>query len=224
MKRLLLVALSLLVAGGSLGAATVSGRVAFITKRGQHPIPDETVVWLEPTGSNRNVTKRPPATFTMTTRGKTLLPHVLALPAGSSVTFPNQDPISHNLFSLSGNNGFDLGLYRSGPGKSQKFATPGIVSVYCNVHPTMSAVIHVMATPYYGLTDTNSAFSLPDVAPGKYDLIAWNEQGGVSQALAIDVPAAGAANLALTIDSRNYRQNPHTNKEGKAYQAPPRDY
>jgi len=89
----------------------------------------------------------------MVTRGKMLLPHVMAVPLGSTVEFPNDDPISHNLFSLTTNNSFDLGLYRKGAGKSQKFDTPGIVNVYCNVHPAMSAVIHVMATPFYAFAD-----------------------------------------------------------------------
>ena len=89
-----------------LAAATVSGKISFVTKRGQHPVANETLVWLEPAGKS---IRRPPQTFQMMTRGKALVPHVLAIPVGSTVEFPNDDPISHNLFSLSPNNSFDLG-------------------------------------------------------------------------------------------------------------------
>lgn len=216
MKRLLVVAGLVAASATELFAGAVSGRVSFVTKRGQNPIVNETLVWLEPASGTR-AAKRSAATFTMTTRGKTLLPHVLAIPVGSTVTFPNEDPISHNLFSLSSANSFDLGLYRTGAGKTHTFTTPGTVNVYCNVHPNMSAVIHVMSTPYYGFADPSGSFALADVAPGKYEIVAWNEQGGVAHGGTITVPSAGVANIALTIDSRNYRLASHTNKEGKPY-------
>ncbi|HJW92462.1 MAG TPA: hypothetical protein VJ901_02490 [Thermoanaerobaculia bacterium] len=220
MKRLL--AVFVCVAGLSatgLSAATVGGRVNFVTKRGQHPVIDETLVWLEPAA---RTSPRKAGTFTMTTRGKTLLPHVLVIPVGSTVQFPNDDPISHNLFSLSSGNNFDLGLYRRGAGKSSTFKTPGVINVYCNVHPTMSSVIQVMSSPYFAFTDTNGNFSLADVPPGSYTLVAWNEQGGTMQSK-LDVPAAGIANAAITLDSSGYRATQHLNKENKPY-APPRDY
>ena len=157
----------------------------------------------------------------MVTRGKMVIPHVLAIPTGSTVDFPNDDPISHNLFSLSSNNAFDLGLYRRGAGKSQRFDTPGLVNVYCNVHPNMSAVILVMDTPYYAFADQGGNYSLSGVPAGRYRLIAWNEQGGEIGS-PIEVTAAGTVtgNVALMLDSRNYRLTQHMNKLGKPYEAP----
>jgi plastocyanin len=225
MKRSLSLAAMLLLAvliPVTLSAATVSGKVAFVAKRGQHPIATDTLVWLESAGKT---TARRAAAFQMVTRGKALVPHVLAVPVGSTVEFPNDDPISHNLFSLSAGNAFDLGLYRKGAGKSYRFEKPGLVNVYCNVHPNMSAVIHVMTSPYYTLADASGGFAIEDVPPGKYRLVAWNEQGGQSEA-EIEVSAAGqaAGNLALTLDSRNFRQSEHMNKEGKPYNPTPREY
>ncbi len=223
MKRAL-VSLSIVVFAGSASAATVSGKVSFVSKRGQNPTVGETVVWLEPAGGK--IIKKSPATFQMMTRGKMLVPHVMAIPAGSTVAFPNDDPISHNLFSLSTGNSFDLGLYRKGAGKSQKFETPGLVNVYCNVHPNMSAVVHVMSTPFYVLADAAGNYAVTDVPPGKYRLVAWNEQGGQSESV-VEVSNAGTVtgSLSLTIDSRNYRAAQHTNKQGKPYKAPSlRDY
>jgi plastocyanin len=222
---LVLAAVSLSFAAELAAATNVTGTISFLTKRGQNPTIAETLVWLEPMSGTR-APRRAPATFQMLTRSKMLAPHVLAIPAGSIVAFPNDDPISHNLFSLSSGNTFDLGLYRKGAGKSEKFESAGIVNVYCNVHPNMSAVIHVMATPYYVFADGNGRFVLPDIPAGRYRLLAWNEQGGAAQSQ-IDVDAQGriSGSADMTIDGRNRRDGAHANKLGKPYQSPSsRDY
>jgi len=219
MKRLLAAGLSVFLAG-ELSAAVVSGQVMFLTKRGQNPVKNETLIWLDPIAGKPS--RRTAPTFTMTTRSKTFLPHVVAVPAGATINFPNEDPIAHNLFSLTPGNTFDLGLYRKGPGKPHKFETPGVVNIYCNVHPNMSAVVHVMSTPYYGFADANGNYSF-DVPPGKYRLTAWNEQGG-AVIKDIDVGPNGLPNAPLvTIDGRNFRQSQHKNKFGQTYK-PARDY
>jgi plastocyanin len=224
MKRIALVALlaasaCALFLPAELSAAVVMGKVMFLTKRGQSPVANETLVWLDPV-SGAKPWKRPPSAFTMTTRNKAFLPHVMAVPAGSTVSFPNEDPIAHNLFSLSPGNTFDLGLYRKGPGKPHTFDAPGTVSVYCNVHPNMSAVVHVMATPYYGFADTQGNYSF-DVPAGRYRVTAWNEQGGTATSelvVASDGKVQGAT--LLTIDGRNFRlAGDHTNKYGQPYRA-----
>lgn len=222
MKRLLLAAACVFtLAEGGLSAATVSGKVAFVTKRGQRPNISETLVWLEPVGGKS--VRKPAAAFELATRNKTLVPHILAVPPGSTVAFPNEDPIIHNLFSLSTGNTFDLGFYRKGPGKSQKFEQPGVVNVYCNVHPNMSAVIHVMPSPHYAFADAQGVYAI-EAPAGKYRVIAWNEQGGQTESQ-IEVKSNGTVtgNLALTIDSRNFRVVQHTNKLGRPYQ-PPKEY
>jgi plastocyanin len=201
-----------------LSAANITGKVNFVTKRGQSPVAAETLVWIEPVSGK--APRLTPGNFSITTRNKVLVPHVLAIPAGSTVTFPNDDPISHNLFSLSSNNSFDLGLYRRGAGKSQKFETPGVVNVYCNVHPNMSAVIRVMATPYFAFADARGDFLVSGVPAGKYRLVAWNEQGGEAE---VPLDIAGNANpgpITVTLDSRNYRASQHMDKTGKPYKAP----
>jgi plastocyanin len=219
MKRLPAVFAALsVIAALPLAAATVTGKITFVTKRGQNPVAAETLVWVEP--QSGRAPRVSPATFQITTRNKTLVPHVLAIPVGSTVTFPNDDPISHNLFSLSSNNAFDLGLYRKGAGKSQKFETPGIVNVYCNVHPNMSAVIQVMATPYFAFADEKGNFTVTNVPSGKYRLVAWNEQGGENEVPLEIAGSAAPAVIAITLDSRNYRAAQHMDKAGKPYKAP----
>ena len=220
MKRFLLAAGIWVILASDLSAHVLNGKVQFLTKRGQNVVMNETLVWLDPVG---RAPKRPPAAFTVTTRSKTFLPHIMAVPAGSTVNFPNEDPIAHNLFSLTPGNTFDLGLYRRGPGKGHKFDTPGVVNLYCNVHPTMSAVIHVMSTPYYGFADANGNYSF-DVPPGRYKVTAWNEQAGAVSS-EVEILAAGTVQGAtlLTLDSRNFRLTQHKNKFGQTYR-PPKDY
>lgn len=220
MKRFLLIASAFALAAADLGAATVNGKVMFLSKRGQRPVVNETLVWLDPAGK---APRKPAGTFLMTTRSKAFLPHVMAVPAGSTVTFPNEDPIAHNLFSLAPGNTFDLGLYRRGAGKAHKFEAPGTVNVYCNVHPNMSAVVHVMNTPYYGFSDAEGNYSF-EAPPGKYRLTAWNEQGG-SASSDVEVKADGsiAGGKLLTIDGRSFRLTQHKNKLGQTYR-PPKDY
>jgi plastocyanin len=206
------------LAATAVFAAPVTGRVSFALNRGQKPVVHETLVWLEPVAA-RLAKKAAPVTVQMTTRGKMLIPHVAAVPIGSTITFPNEDPISHNLFSLSSPNQFDLGLYRAGSGKTHTFTAPGVVNVYCNVHPNMSAVIHVMATPYYAFADQNGSFAIADVPAGRYEVVAWNEQGGTTRS-SVDVTASAAAPVALTLDARGYRSTPHSNKYGRTYDNP----
>lgn len=213
MRRIVFAALYLLVFSGESFSANVDGTIEFLTRRGQRINPAETLVWLEPAGKAR---PKAPEHSTMVTRGKILLPHVLAVPVGSTVRFPNEDPISHNLFSVSPANAFDLGLYRRGTGKEQQFSRPGVVNVYCNVHPNMSAVVHVMGSLYYTFANEKGAFSLAGVPPGKYKLVAWSEQAGTA-VREIEVGGHGNAAVALTLDGRNYRALKHTNKYGKPY-------
>jgi plastocyanin len=221
MKRFLLIAASVLAVAARLDAAPVNGKVMFMTRRGQDPVVNETLVWLEPAGKTW---KKPPSAFSMTTRSKTFLPHVMAVPAGSTISFPNEDPIAHNLFSLTPGNTFDLGLYRRGAGKTHKFEAPGTVNIYCNVHPNMSAVVHVMSTPFYGFADASGNYSF-DVPAGRYRVTAWNEQGGTSAPSDLEVKADGtvAGATLLTIDGRNFRVTQHKNKFGQTYR-PPKDY
>lgn len=220
MKRFLLAAGLSICLAGELSAAVVNGKVTFLTKRGQNPVVNETLIWLEPVGAK--AARRAGSTAVVTTRSKAFLPHVVAVPAGSTINFPNEDPIAHNLFSLTPGNTFDLGLYRKGPGKPHKFDTPGVVNIYCNVHPNMSAVVHVMSTPYYGFADAGGNYSF-DVPPGKYRVTAWNEQGGTVSGDIEVGPNGLAAAPPLTIDSRNFRQAQHKNKHGQTYK-PVRDY
>jgi plastocyanin len=108
-------------------------------------------------------------------RNETFVPHVLAIVAGTTVEFPNNDRTYHNVFSLSKTKTFDLGRYAAGHSKAVRFDRPGIVRVFCDIHSHMSAFILVFSHRYFAVTDDEGRYRLENVPPGTYTLVAWNE-------------------------------------------------
>jgi plastocyanin len=109
-------------------------------------------------------------------RDRNFLPHVMAIPVGSTVTFPNFDGVFHNVFSTSPLAPFDLGIYKAGEAREYTFQKEGIVRLGCNLHSNMSAYIAVVSAPAYVVTDDAGKFSFKHLAPGKYHLRAWSER------------------------------------------------
>jgi plastocyanin len=105
-------------------------------------------------------------------------PDLVVVPVGSTVSFPNMDPIFHNVYSLSKPKSFDLGSYDKGETRRVTFPKPGIVEIYCHLHPNMEAVVVVTPNRWYARPDRNGAYKIPDVPPGKYTLIAWHKSAG----------------------------------------------
>lgn len=208
-----LVALATIALSIPAEAAPVSGSVQFAARRGPQPNRAEAIVWLEPLDHRPLIQ---PAREVMTTRSKVLIPHVMAVPAGSTVRFPNEDPITHNLFSLSPSNPFDLGLYRREEGKEQKFEKPGIVTVYCNVHPNMSAVIVVLDTPYWTFVRPDGTWTV-DAPPGRYRMKVWHEQAGSSESM-ISIAPGGVITGSTAVQLQMTKgRGSHLNKHGKPY-------
>ena len=106
------------------------------------------------------------------------VPRVPAVTAGSTVDFPNDDAIFHNVFSLSRGATFDLGRYPRGATRSRRFDAPGIVKVFCHLHSHMTALIRVFDHPYFSQPDAAGRFTIPDVPPGRYRVVAWHERVG----------------------------------------------
>ena len=111
-------------------------------------------------------------------RDEQFIPHVVAVTTGSSVEFPNDDSIFHNVFSLSRPATFDLGRYPSGASRSRTFQKAGIVKVYCQIHSHMSAVVRVFDHGWFTIPDDSGTFSIDGVPPGSYTLAAWHERIG----------------------------------------------
>ncbi len=119
---------------------------------------------------------RTPKKRTIEQRGREFLPHIMAIPVGSTVSFPNFDTVFHNVFSTSPLAPFDLGIYKQGEARDVTFQKEGIVRLGCNLHANMSAYIAVVAAPAYVVTDEHGAFAFKHLAPGKYKLKAWSER------------------------------------------------
>jgi len=132
----------------------------------------------------------------MDQRNETFVPYVLAVHAGSTVEFPNNDEIYHNVFSLSGTKKFDLGRYERGRSKSVRFEQPGVVRVFCDIHSHMNAFILVFAHRYFAMTDEAGRYRIDNVPQGTYDLVAWTD-GEVRAAETVTVTGAGEA---ITMD------------------------
>ena len=119
---------------------------------------------------------RTPKQRTIEQRGREFLPHVMAIPVGSTVSFPNFDTVFHNVFSTSPLGAFDLGIYKQGEARTFTFTKEGIVRLGCNLHANMSAYIAVVSAPAYVVTDSQGEFAFKHLAPGKYKLKAWSEK------------------------------------------------
>jgi plastocyanin len=106
------------------------------------------------------------------------VPHVVAITTGSTVEFPNDDLIFHNVFSLSRAATFDLGRYPRNTTKARTFSKPGVVKVFCHLHSHMSAIIRVFPHPYFASPDRNGRFTIPEVPAGRVEVTAWHERAG----------------------------------------------
>jgi plastocyanin len=212
-KALLAVAVWALGAAAPAAAGTVQGKVAVLDKDGR-PASDlaDAVVWVE--GPKARV-RASAATVNM--KSKAFVPRVTVVAVGGSVEFPNQDSIFHNVFSVSGENRFDLQLYKKPKSGSKLFEHPGIVRIYCNIHPQMSGFVLVRDNPWWARVGPDGSFSIENVPAGSWVLKAWHERAGESAQNA-QVPQTGVTTASFQLDASRFKRAPHKNKFGKDYE------
>jgi plastocyanin len=155
---------------------------------------DRLVVVLEG-GASR---LKPPETVVINQRNMRFEPDLVVMPIGSTVQFPNADPIFHNIFSLSKTQPFDLGFYPQGQSRTMKFNHNGIVQVYCHIHANMYAAIVVTSSPWYARPAEDGSFSWSDVPAGHYRLTAWHKIAGLFKT-EIDVRESGTTDTIIRI-------------------------
>jgi len=210
--RLLAAAALALPLTAPLSGAVLAGTVSLVTDGKARVDASNAVVWIE--GAPRAASG--PEKAAMKQESKRFWPKVVAVERNGTVDFPNDDPIYHNVFSVSGGNRFDLGLYRSGASKSKKFEETGLVRVYCNIHPQMVGFVVVVDSDHVAVTGPSGAFRFENVPPGSYVLKAWHEETGeISQPLT--VRGSGDTALELRLDATGFKPEPHKNKYGKDY-------
>ncbi len=151
-------------------------------------------VWLEPSAP---IATRP-SNAEMQQAGRNFEPDFLIVPVGSTVEFPNLDPIFHNIFSLSRSKTFDLGYYPKGKSRSVQFPNPGVVQVYCHIHADMYGVVVVTPTSWSAVPAEDGSFSLTGVLPGQYHLAVWQKTSGLTRKK-LSVPAAGTVRISVAL-------------------------
>ena len=137
------------------------------------------VLWLKPLQQTPPAPFLPVQRYTLLQKNRMFNPHLLIIPVGSIVQFPNADPFFHNVFSLFDGKRFDLGLYEAGSTKSVTFSREGVSYIFCNIHPEMSAVILTLSTDLFAKADLTGGFKIANVPAGDYEMHIWIE--GVGQ-------------------------------------------
>ena len=202
-----------------LEAADVIGRVQVGSDKNEDT--SGIVISLTPlNGAQAASLKQPPIHTVLRQKNKTFSPHLLVIPPGSTVEFPNRDPFFHNVFSLFEGKRFDLGLYESGTSRSVKFDRPGVSYIFCNIHPQMNAIVISLDTPYYSLAENSGSVRIAKVKPGEYLLQIWaeglssDEMGKLSRRITVsDEPVQLGVIQVPSIE----KLAQHKNKYGREY-------
>lgn len=188
----------------------LTGRVTLI---GGDAHPEEAVVYFVPQSVVDAARETEAAeTAEIVTRDKKMSPTVLAVSRGTEVRFPNEDPILHNLFSVSPDNSFDLGIYGPDESPSVTFEHPGVVNVYCNVHHNMHAHVLVVDTPWRARPATDGRFQLTGLPAGSGELHVWHRQTR-AWSRSIDLPPSGT--MDITLEVTKPMLPPHPDKAGQ---------
>ncbi|QNI38434.1 hypothetical protein H7846_04975 [Edaphobacter sp. 4G125] len=182
--------------------------------------PANVVVWLTPIDAP-TPHPVPRQNVRLIQKNKEFTPHLLVVPTGTSIEFPNLDPFFHNVFSLFNGKRFDLGLYETGARRSVTFDREGVSYIFCNIHPEMGAVVIALNSPYFGISDAKGSVTVHDVPPGRYRLQLWSEQllpalPSVSDRI-VDISSDSLDLGHLDFKPSNAIPAHHKNKFGKDY-------
>jgi plastocyanin len=208
-------------------AGTVRGHLEIVSSQNpdvrKHSDYSGIVVWLEPLSVTQS-SAPPRKKVEMEQKGKRFIPHILAIEVGTTVEFPNYDPIFHNAFSNYDGQIFDVGLYPPGTSRAVPFRREGIVRIFCNIHPAMSAVIVVLKSPFFTVSEKTGAFAIANVPSGSYRLHVFHERATQQtlDALARTVEVGSDVEVPkIAVSESGYLLLPHKDKYGKDY--PPAD-
>ncbi|HKE16205.1 MAG TPA: hypothetical protein VKB80_15115 [Kofleriaceae bacterium] len=193
--------------GGTVRGAVSVTRAAGATTRSWSPILVYLVGFTEPA---------PGATAQIVQRGKEFLPSLLGVTAGQQVSFPNGDPFYHNVFSPSSVRKFDLGQYPPGATRSRSFPKTGVVDVYCNIHPQMSATILVLPNRRFATAHRDGSYSIEGVPPGTWTIYAYSRRADKPVGKQVVVTAGATTTVDFRVTETRVDFN-HLNKYGEEY-------
>lgn len=199
----------------------VSGRITILEKPGSVATDvGSTVIFLEPTAPGKGTAS--PMDVQIAMQSKQFVPRVRVVTTGSRVTFPNQDPFRHNVFSSAPGSAFDLGLYPRGRSRATSFRRAGVYPIFCNIHSRMSAFIVTVSTPHHTQAQADGSWTIDGVPAGRYILHAWHERA-LERTREIVVASEAVRGLDEQLDVRGWRPVPHKNKFGREYPPTERD-
>jgi plastocyanin len=144
-------------------------------RAGTHAAPNA-VVWLNAPNAPRATDR---SKIVLDQRNLNFSPHVLVVRVGTTVEFPNNDRVFHNVFSFREGKIFDLGMYPVGAVKFVTFDRPGLSRIFCNIHPGMAAYVMAVDSPYFAVADQSGAFTIAGVPAGRYQYEAWRPSAEV---------------------------------------------
>lgn len=214
----LLAAFGLLPESISVAAetGTVSGQVRVKAEDGRTSDPSGVVVYLSGVpGALPSSGQSPAPHVNLVQRDLQFSPPLLVVVQGTTVDFVNDDRVFHNVFSLSEAARFDLGLYKSGTSKSVTFRKPGVINVYCNIHPDMVSKIKVLDTVYYALVRKDGSFAIEHVPFGTYPVVAWHPSGGETHG-EVKIAEGGKSEVSLELQ-KGTPETRHSRKDGSPY-------
>ena len=187
---------------------------------------ENVVVWLSPLGTTPRVAPAAKQRLRLAQHHKSFEPHVLVVPVGSVVQFPNRDPFFHNVFSLFDGKRFDLGLYEAGSVRNVSFDRPGISYIFCNIHAEMSAVVIALDTPYFGISNAKGEIVISNVPVGRYSMRTWYETAPPEtlEAMSHEISVTeSSSTLGVLPISAGTATTAHKNKYGMDYEPPAPD-
>lgn len=209
---------------GAAQQVTVSARVKLVDSEhnAESPREENVVIWLTPAGAQPTPRVVPNQPLRLVQHNKSFEPHLLVVPVGAVVEFPNRDPFFHNVFSLFDGKRFDLGLYETGSTRNVSFDRPGISYIFCNIHAEMSAVVIALETPYYGISDRKGEVVIPNVPVGNYTLNTWAETAlpQTLSALTREVKISENTSTLGVLQINTGVVSAHKNKFGMDYEPP----
>lgn len=189
----------------------VVGKVSVVEPDGKQPATVDAIVYLvgfsELPGQSQLVS--------ITQKGRRFTPDLVAITVGDRVAFPNGDSFLHNVFSPSGTRKFDLGSFKRGESKDKQFPSPGVVDVYCNIHPEMAATILVLPNRRHVRTAADGSFVLADVPPGVWTVFAYTRRAKKPASAQVKVVVGTDASVALSLTRGPEPE--HVNKYGAKY-------
>ena len=213
MKKTITIAIALMFSISAFAATGIYGKVTVKVKnRGTKRSHKNIVIFLESLYRPvRGIIKK-----TLKQKGKKFSPRVLPVIVGSKVTFPNQDPYNHNVFSPTKGYKFDLGYYPGGKSKTVTFKRSGAVRIYCNIHSSMVADILVVPNKYFAKTKRSGRYKIKGIPPGRYTFIAWQPTGAAEKRNVV-IKAGKMTKINFKVVQSIFKVK-HKNKFGQAYE------